>query len=326
MQMKRLSIVVPVYNEEANIRPFYRAVCQEMSQLPYDWELLFVDDGSGDDSWHILETLAEGDARVRPMQLSRNMGHQLALTCGMDHAEGDAVITMDGDMQHPPALIPVLARRWEEGYDIVQTVRLETEDAPLLKRISSRAYYRLLNLISDVPILEGGSDFRLMDMRVLHVFRRYREHARFIRGMISTLGFRRTLVEFVAPPRHAGYSKFSLRKMLSLAIDGVIACSTLPLRFGLYMGGFCALVGIAIFAHAVREKYIFQDAVLGWASILGSIVFFGGMQLVALGFIGIYIGHIFEEVKRRPLYIVQHPKPRDTEKSPNVSREEGERH
>ena len=321
--MKRVSIVVPVYNEEGNIRPFYQAICETMSRLPYDWELLFVDDGSEDGSWQILEKLAQKDSRVQPMQLSRNMGHQLALTCGMDHAEGDAVITMDGDMQHPPSLIPTLTERWEQGYDIVQTIRKETMDASLFKRISSRAYYRLLNCLSDVPISEGGSDFRLMDRKALQAFRHHREHVRFIRGMIGALGFRRTQVDFIAPPRHTGTSKFSLKKMLHLAIDGVIACSTLPLRFGLYIGGFCALVGIAIFVHALIEKYVFQDAVLGWTSILGSVVFFGGMQLVALGLIGVYIGHIFEEVKHRPLYIVSRVKPREKDERdrPEESRE-----
>ncbi len=302
--MKLVSIVVPVYNEEDNITHFYEAVREVMGTLSYEWELVFVDDGSSDSSWRILEGLEDEDTHVQPMRLSRNMGHQLALTCGMDHAEGDLVITMDGDMQHPPQLIPELIQKWEQGFEVVQTVRKTTEGVSWFKNFSSRAFYWILNHISDTHIIEGGSDFRLLDAKVVRAFRHYREHARFLRGMISAMGYRQTTVEFVAPPRFAGASKFSPRKMLHLAVDGVLAYSSLPLRLGLYAGILCVFISALIFLHVLFEKYVVGDTEPGWATIIGCITFFGAVQLVTLGLIGVYIGRIFEEVKRRPLYLV----------------------
>jgi len=302
--MKLLSIVVPVYNEEDNIEHFYEAVCRVMAGLQYDWELIFVDDGSMDSSWSILERLESKDPHVQPISLSRNMGHQLALTCGMDYAEGDVVITMDGDMQHPPEMIPTLLQAWEQGFEVVQTVRKTTEGVSWLKKFSSNGFYWMMNHISDIHIIEGGSDFRLLDAKVVRAFRHYREHVRFLRGMISAMGYRKTTIEFVAPPRFAGASKFSPRKMLHLAVDGVLAYSSLPLRFGLYAGVLCAVLSLLIFLHVLVSKFVMGDAEPGWATIIGCITFFGGMQLVTLGLLGVYIGRIFEEVKRRPLYLV----------------------
>ena len=219
--MKHISFVVPVFNEEANLREFHQRLTQVMSALPYEYDLTFVDDGSKDSSALILAEIAQKDDRVQAYLLSRNYGHQLALTCGLDHADGDAVITMDGDLQHPPELLPELIRHWESGSEIVQTVRLSTENVSLMKRFSSAVYYKLINIMSKVEITPGGSDFRLMDRKAVEAFRLYRERARFIRGLINTLGFKVARVEFVAPPRFAGSSKYSLRKMLHFALDGI---------------------------------------------------------------------------------------------------------
>ena len=216
--MKRVSIVVPVYNEEDNIAHFVQSVEKVMETLPYAYEILFIDDGSRDRSREILREMGERDPHVQSIFLARNAGHQVALTCGTDHADGDAVITMDGDMQHPPELLPVLLAKWEAGYEIVQTVRLTTEGASIFKRLTSKYYYRLLNAMTDVEIQEGGSDFRLMDRKAVLALRRYHEHARFIRGIVGAMGFRKTSVEFVAPERFAGQSKFSLHKMISFAL------------------------------------------------------------------------------------------------------------
>jgi len=311
--MKLVSIVVPVYNEEENIRHFYGAVCENMAGLDYDFELIFVDDGSKDRSRAILRELEKEDSRVQPIFLARNFGHQLALTCGLDHADGDAVVTMDGDMQHPPELIPVLLEKWEAGYEVVQTIRQTTEGVSALKKLTSYYYYKLLNMLSSVHIQEGGSDFRLMDRMVVQAFRRYREHARFIRGMVGAMGYRQIQLEFVAPKRFAGVSKFSPRKMLNFALDGILAYSTLPLRFGLYGGLLCGLLSMALFIHVLFTKYIANDAVPGWATITGCVLFFGGVQLAILGIIGEYIGRIFEEVKNRPLYLIAKGKPKDEE-------------
>lgn len=301
--MKRISIVVPVYNEEENIAHFARAVADVMERLPYHYELLFIDDGSSDRSREILRTLGAQDAHIGSIFLARNYGHQLALTCGIDHADGDAVITMDGDMQHPPELLPQLIARWEEGFEIVQTVRLTTEGVSFFKRATSKYYYRLLNLLTDVEIQEGGSDFRLMDRKAVLALRRYREHARFIRGMVGALGFRRTTVDFVAQARYAGSSKFSLRRMISFALDGIFAYSIKPLRTALYAGIVSALLAVVLFLHVLVET-LRGETVPGWSTIVVCSLFFGGMQMMMLGVCGEYIARILQEVKNRPLYLV----------------------
>ena len=236
--MKSVAIVVPVYNEEDNIEHFAESVSEVMRNLPYDYELLFIDDGSVDRSREILRRLEDDNAHMSAIFLARNFGHQLALTCGLDNADADAVITMDGDMQHPPELIPKLLSLWEDGFEVVQTIRETTEGVSFFKKTTSKFYYKLLNLISDVPIQPGGSDFRLMDKKVVSAFREFREHARFIRGMIGAMGFRQTQLSFVAPPRFAGVSKFSLKKMAHFALDGILAYSRVPLRWAFYVGLF----------------------------------------------------------------------------------------
>ena len=301
--MKRISIVVPVYNEEENIEHFAQSVAEVMESLPYAYEILFIDDGSRDRSREILRELGARDAHVQSIFLARNSGHQIALTCGTDHADGDAVVTMDGDMQHPPELLPVLLAKWEEGFEIVQTVRLTTEGASLFKRLTSKYYYRLLNALSDVEIQEGGSDFRLMDRKAVFALRRYREHARFIRGIVGSMGFRKTTVEFVAHERFAGYSKFSLHKMISFALDGILAYSVQPLRIAFYAGLLSALLAVLLFLHVLFET-LSGATVPGWSTIVVCSLFFGGMQMMLLGICGEYIARILQEVKNRPLYLI----------------------
>lgn len=302
--MKKISIVVPVYNEQDNLKEFHKRITAIMNDIGYDYNLVFVDDGSKDSSAFILKQLVEEDNHVEAYLLSRNYGHQMALTCGLDNADGDAVITMDGDLQHPPELLPELIRLWEEGSEIVMTKRLATEDAGFLKNITSSCYYKLINIMSKVEITPGGSDFRLMDKKAVEAFRLYRERARFIRGMVSTLGFNVSMVEFVAPPRFAGHSKFNLHKMLHFALDGITAFSNLPLRWAFYLGLFFGLCSLLLLGHVFYVKFISDDAVPGWATTTVSILFLGGIQLVGIGILGEYIGRIFEEIKHRPLYLV----------------------
>ena len=318
--MKRISIVVPVYNEEENIEHFVLSVEAVMEKLPYAYEILFIDDGSRDRSREILLELGKRDTHVQSIFLARNSGHQLALTCGTDHADGDAVITMDGDMQHPPELLPVLLAQWETGCDIVQTVRLTTEGVSLFKRLTSKYYYRLLNAMTDVEIQEGGSDFRLMDRKAVLALRRYREHARFIRGIVGAMGFRKTTVEFVAHERFAGRSKFSLHKMISFALDGILAYSVQPLRAAFYVGVFSALLAVLIFLHVLYET-LSGETVPGWSTIVVCSLFFGGMQMMMLGICGEYIARIRQEVKNRPLYLIAYDN-RHARKEPKEERDE----
>ncbi len=300
-----ISIVTPVYNEEENIPYFHDEVTRVMQELGEDYEILFVNDGSQDRSEEILTALADADPHVRAIHFARNFGHQIAITCGMDLAEGDAVVTMDGDLQHPPALIPTLVEKWREGYDIVQTIRTATEDAGFVKRLTSSGYYAFINTISDSPIRPGGSDFRLMDRKAILTFRKFREHSRFIRGIVGNLGYRQTVVEFVAPPRHAGVSKFSMKKMLHFAMDGILTNSTAPLRLSFYIGILAGLLGLALIAHAFF-CYLMDYAVPGWSTMVIIVSLFGSLNLVSLGIVGEYISRIFKETQQRPLYWISH--------------------
>ena len=302
--MKKISIVVPVFNEEKNLHEFHKRITAVMEQEPYDYNIIFVDDGSRDSSAVILNELSKAVEHVEAYLLSRNYGHQMALTCGLDNADGDAVITMDGDLQHPPELLPEMLRLWENGHEIVQTKRMATEDAGFFKNITSSVYYKVINALSEVEITPGGSDFRLMDRIAVDAFKLYRERARFIRGLVNTLGFRVTVLEFVAPPRFAGHSKFNLHKMLHFALDGITAFSNLPLRWAFYIGIVFGLCSIMLLGHVFYVKYLTDDAVPGWATMTVSVLFLGGIQLVGIGILGEYIGRIFEEIKHRPLYLI----------------------
>lgn len=296
-----LSVVVPVFNEQLNIEKFYEEATKAIQNLDMDYELIFVDDGSKDTTPLILSRLTEQDDHVRALILARNFGHQLAITCGMDYAQGDAIITMDGDMQHPPAMIPDLVQKWREGFDVVQTVRKGTDDAGILKRLTSKWYYILLNALSPVHITPGGSDFRLIDRRVLNTFRLFREHDRFIRGMMGDIGYKQTTLDFIAPRRFAGKSKFSGRKMLHFALDGITAFSKTPLRISFYAGLLSGLLSIIMIIHTLYS-HLTGTAAPGWTTTTIMVCLMGGLQLIFLGVIGEYIGRIFEEVKQRPLY------------------------
>lgn len=304
-EKKKISIVVPVFNESEVIDHFYNAIVDAMNTVDYNWELIMVDDGSKDGSDAILHSLSEKDRRVRPLILAKNYGHQAALTCGLDHADGDAVITMDGDMQHPPALLPQLISYWEQGYEVVQTIRETTEGVSVFKKFTSDLYYRILNSISEVYVQPGGSDFRLMDHQVVVAFRRYRERDRFIRGMIGSLGFKQCKFSFVAPPRFAGQSKFSPKKMLKLAVNGIMSNSIKPLKIGIYIGFVFLAISAILFISLMPQFFMTDSDADVWKLVSLFGCFFSGIQLITLGVIGEYIGHIFKEVKRRPLYLLR---------------------
>ncbi len=303
--MKKLvSIVVPVYNEEDNIKVFYNAIKEVFAPLEYTYELIFVDDGSKDKSAYLISEITSSDPGVKLLMLSRNFGHQVALTCGLDHANGDVVITMDGDMQHPPSMLPELLEYWQDGFELVQTVRVSTEGVSFFKKITSKVYYKVINMLTAVPVVEGGSDFRLMDRKVVEAFSLYRERSRFIRGLVATLGFKQKNVEFIAPARFAGVSKFSLKKMLHFALDGITSLSTVPLRISFYCGIFFGFASMIMTAHVLYVKFFTDDVVAGWSTIAASIFFIGGVQLMGIGVLGEYVARLFLEVKQRPIYIV----------------------
>ncbi len=303
--MLKYSIVVPVFNEESVIDEFTRRALEVMDSLGEPYELIFVDDGSVDATFRKASLLSSQFPQVKALRLSRNFGHQVAITAGIDATSGAAVVVMDGDLQHPPELIPEMAKKWAEGFHVVNTNRLETEGIPLKKKLFSKVFYKVINIDSEVPIFPDAADFRLMDRAAVDAFRQLREQDRFVRGLTSWIGFRQTSVPFSAPPRHSGESKYTLRKMVRFAVNGITSFTTLPLKA---VGTFGLIVAAASFFYAVfalYEKLILGITVEGWTSLLVGILFLGGVQLVSIGVLGAYIARIFRQVKNRPLYFVQ---------------------
>lgn len=305
-------VVTPCYNEADVVDLFYdqlKPVLRSVGGLQH--RILFVDDGSRDGTLERLNALAARDPAVRVYSLSRNFGHQIALTAGLDAARGDAVILMDSDLQHPPALIPEMIRLWREGNDVVSAVRKTTGDAGLFKRLGSRVFYRLINALSDTPVVTGAADFCLLSRPAHRALRRLPERHRFLRGMVSWIGFNRAFVFFDAPQRPAGRSKYTFLKMVQLALNATFSFSTTPIRMATQMGLFTILLSLLYLAFIL--VCYFRDLPLapGWASIIFIVTFLGGVQLAFVGILGEYIARIFEEVKGRPLYLFKQKPPED---------------
>ena len=298
-----LSVVVPVFNEEETLGELYRRVRRA---LPHDeqWEVVFVDDGSRDHSWDVLCGLAVDDPRLRLLRLSRNFGHQAAITAGLDAARGDAVVVMDADLQDPPELIPALVARWRDGYDVVYAVRAARDGESRFKLVTSSLFYRILRRISGGEIPVDAGDFRLMSRRVVEALAAMPERARFLRGMTSWVGFRQSGVEYRRDPRYAGRSNYPLRKMLRFAADGITSFSTVPIRLVAWLGLILVTFCLVVLGWAVYTRFFTHHAAPGWTSLLVIVLLLGGVQLLSLGIIGQYIGRIFDETKRRPLYLV----------------------
>jgi len=304
-----LSVVVPVYNESGNLVPLLARLRPVLDSLGLPVELVFVDDGSVDDTPGQLGQLAQQDPRVRSLHLSRNYGHQAALVAGLAAARGDAVITMDGDLQHPPELIPRLVARWRAGYDVVQAVRREPADLSPLKRAGSRGFYRLLYAISHLHVAPGAADFRLMSREAVNAFLSCGERCRFNRGLVQWIGFTSCEVPYDAEPRHAGKSKYSYRAMFRLAGDAIFSFSWWPLRLAGLAGVCVSLVAAAYLLFVLWARLFTQYTVPGWSSILATVLALGGVNLIVLWILGEYVGRLYEEVKQRPIYIVRSAKP-----------------
>lgn len=302
-----VDIVVPVFNEEKAIERFHQQLCQTVDALPYAFHIYYVNDGSKDDTQTLLETIASADQRVTVVELSRNFGHQAALTAGLDRSQADMVITIDGDGQNPPELIPEMIALAQNGYDVVLTQRIEQEEASDFKRWTSETFYRLVNRIGDTPIQPGAADFRLLKRPVVEALRGMREYHRFLRGMVAWMGFRSVILPFKPMQRLAGESKYSLRKMLVLALDAIFSFSLVPLYIGITVGMFFLALAMleAIYVLGFWITGNTQHLVRGWSSLMFILLIVGGSLMVCVGFIGIYVGYIFQEVKRRPVYIVR---------------------
>jgi polyisoprenyl-phosphate glycosyltransferase len=297
-------VVIPVLNEEQNLAALYQQLVASLEGIGDDFELIFVDDGSTDRSVEEISSLHRRDARVKLICLSRNFGHQHALTAGMDYARGDAVIMMDADLQHPPSVIVELIRRWTEGFEVVYTVRDLTKEAGPLKRVSASLFYRLFRALSSVNLPANAADFRLLDRKVIDAFGRIRERTRFLRGLTSWVGYRSIAVPYRAPARHSGRSKYGFKRMFRFAVDGLVSFSATPLYVAIFVGLLLAIAGLGYFLYVLYSRLVIRSALPGWTSIIVIVMLIGGLQLSLMGIIGIYIGRIYEETKRRPLYLV----------------------
>jgi len=298
-----LSVVSPIYNERGSIEELWRRLTLALVPLG-DYEIVLVDDGSTDGSWEVLRKIAARDERLRLLKLSRNFGHQVALTAGLDAARGEAVVLIDADLQDPPEVIPQLVARWEEGFDVVYAVRERRDGESRIRLLAIGAFYRLFRRMAATDIPADTGDFRLLSRRAVDSLARMPERARYLRGMTSWIGFRQIGVSYRRDPRFAGASKYPLAKLLRLASDGIASFSIAPIRLltrlGFVMIVFCA----GVLAWTLYTRFFTHNAPQGWTSVLAVVLLLGGVQMVGMGIVGQYIARIFEETKQRPLYFV----------------------
>ncbi len=299
-----VSIVIPIMNEEGNISKLIKRLKDALRNFE-NHEIIFVDDGSTDNTLDVIKECRKGDRKIKFLSFSRNFGHQNALRAGLDTAMGDCVISMDGDMQHPPELIPEMISKWMEGYDIVYTVRKDRNQASYMKSRSSRFFYNLLNRLSDIQIDQGVADFRLLDHSIVDIVRKFQENPIFFRGIIKWLGFRQFALSYHPEQRSWGETKYSFRKMVKFAVLGITSFSVKPLQISTVIGTIIALMSFSYGVYALLMKIFTSATVPGWTSMLVIVSFIGGIQLVMLGILGVYLGKLFIESKRRPSYLIR---------------------
>jgi len=299
-----VSIIAPVYNEEAILHELHKRISETMESLGEPWELVLVNDGSWDRSFEIMQELHEQDSRVHIINFSRNFGHQIAITAGMDYAQGQAVVIIDADLQDPPSVILDMVEKWREGYEVVYAIRRERKGETRFKLWTAKMFYRLINKITGVNIPLDTGDFRLLDRKAVDALRQIREHHRFMRGLSVWIGFRQTGVTYVREERYAGETKYPLSKMLRFAMDGITSFSYLPLQLATYVGFTIAGLSVLGILLTIILRLSGSQAFYGQATTLVMVLFLGGIQLISLGIIGEYLGRIYDEVKNRPLYIV----------------------
>jgi dolichol-phosphate mannosyltransferase len=300
----KVSFVIPTYNEESNIIELYNRISSLQILKEYDLEYIIIDDGSTDNTLENVKHLRSNDNKVNYISFSRNFGHQCALKAGIDHTDGDIIIMMDADLQHPPELINEMLAKWNEGYNVITTKRIDKVRLPVLKKITSKLFYKLLNWISDIKFDPGSADYRLIDKKVAAIIKKSNEAEIFFRGYISWVGFRQYQIQYNANARFSGESKYSLKKMMNFAVNGITSFSLKPLRIAVVLG---LIFSFSAFLYAIYALYMvtFTDRTIqGWASVIISVLFLGGIQLIVLGIFGEYLGKLFLQVKGRPSYII----------------------
>ena len=302
--MQKLNIILPAHNEYGNINPIYNEIVVALSSCKYDYEILFVDDGSTDDTLSQIKNLAIADPKVKFIELSRNFGHQNALKAGMDATNADIMIMMDCDLQHPPSLINDLLKNYELGYEIVRTHRVDHLSTGFFKTKTSNLFYKILNKLSDIKLEQGSADFRLISGSAITQLKSFNEFDLFYRGLIKWMGYKQISIEYKAEERYAGVTKYTYNKMISFGLKGFTSFSSKPLYFAAYLGFFFASMSIMYIPYIVYTFYVGTD-VPGWASVIATIAFFGGVNLMILGIIGVYLSKLFAQSKNRPHYIIK---------------------
>jgi len=303
--MARLCIVVPAYNESESLQAFHSRLAAVLETLDLDSEVLYVDDGSRDDTYAVMRLLGESDPRVATLKLSRNFGKELALTAGLDAADADAVVIIDADLQDPPELIPLLVQHWREGYDVVYGTRSTRAGETALKKFTSAAFYRVMERLSATPLPRDTGDFRLMSRRALDALRQMRERQRFMKGLFTWVGFRQKPVVYERDARYAGSSKFNYWRLWNFALEGITSFSGAPLKVATYIGLAAAVLSFVFGLWVLGKALLFGDPVRGYPSLMLAVLFLGGVQLMALGMIGEYLGRLYLEAKQRPLYLIE---------------------
>ncbi len=303
--MTALSVIIPIYNEEGNIPALYERLKKVISAITSDHEFLFVNDGSRDRSIHLIKELSRKDSAVRYIDFSRNFGHQIAVTAGLDHAKGEAVVIIDADLQDPPELIAEMYEKMKQGYEVVYARRRNRKGEGWMKKTTAKYFYRILASITSIDIPLDTGDFRIMHRKIVDVLKQMPEQQKFLRGQISWAGFNQTFIEYDRDERHAGKTGYTYKKMIRFALDGITSFSTLPLKFASALGFIVSIAAFITSLYVLFSKFVMHDAVPGWASLMLVVLFLGGVQLICIGIIGEYISRMSANVRNRPLYVVR---------------------
>jgi glycosyltransferase involved in cell wall biosynthesis len=307
--MSTLTVVVPAYNESEGLREFHHRLAAVFDQLDLDCSVLYIDDGSRDDTYSVMCDLRASDPRVATLRLSRNFGKELALTAGLDHADADAVVVIDADLQDPPELIPTFVEHWREGFDVVYGTRASRAGETRFKKFTASTFYRVMGRLSQTPVPRDTGDFRLLSRRALDALKKVRERQRFMKGLFAWVGFKQKAVVYARDPRFAGETKWNYWKLWNFAIDGITSFSGAPLKVASYVGFVVAMFAFIFGSWVIAKALLFGDPARGYPTIMVAVLFLGGVQLMALGVIGEYLGRLYVEVKQRPLYLIDeyHP-------------------
>ena len=300
-----ISVVIPAYNEEANIDHLFKRLNGVLQQMSVEYELIFVNDGSKDRTLELVKVLAAREPVVKYIDFSRNFGHQIAVTAGLDRANGDAIVIIDADLQDPPELIIDMYQKMKEGFEVVYAKRKKREGESWLKLWTARSFYRLLSQITSISIPVDTGDFRIVDRKIVDILKQMPEKSKFLRGQISWAGFNQTYLEYERQERHAGETGYTYRKMLNFALDGITGFSDLPLKIVTYFGFIVSFVAFLVMLYALYSRFILEDYEPGWTSLMVSMLFIGGIQMIAIGIIGEYLSRMNQNIRNRPLYIVK---------------------